>query len=76
MTMTSTVGSMNFDKRSMALNDESTLMVLDDTIGQQMNQLFLDDRRHAQEITAAEFRHRSWTERIAERVAHLLRRLY
>jgi cardiolipin synthase A/B len=72
----STVGSMNFDNRSMALNDESTLMVLDGTIGQQMNQMFLDDLRVAQEITAAEFRQRSWTERIAERVANLMRRLF
>ena len=60
---------MNFDNRSMALNDESTLMVLDGTIGQHMNQMFLDDLRHAQEITAVEFGQRSWTERIAERVA-------
>ena len=34
---------MNFDNRSMALNDESPLMVLDGTIGQHLNQMFLDD---------------------------------
>jgi hypothetical protein len=51
-------------------------MVLDGTIGQQMNQMFLDDLRHAQEITAVEFGQRSWTERIAERVANLMRRLF
>lgn len=28
-----TIGSMNFDNRSMALNDEATLMVLDRTVG-------------------------------------------
>lgn len=47
----STIGSMTFDNRSMALNDESTLMVLDSTIGRQMVQMFLDDLRHAEEIT-------------------------
>ena len=46
-----TVGSMNFDNRSMALNDEATLMVLDRTAGQNMNRIFLDDLRHAEEIT-------------------------
>ncbi len=41
----STVGSMNFDNRSMALNDESTLMMLDRALGEEMNALFLDDLR-------------------------------
>src|SRR5678815_213974 len=36
----STIGSMNFDNRSMALNDEATLMVLDATIGKQMDHIF------------------------------------
>jgi hypothetical protein len=37
----SAIGSMNFDNRSMALNDESTLMVLDRGLGAQMIGLFL-----------------------------------
>jgi phosphatidylserine/phosphatidylglycerophosphate/cardiolipin synthase-like enzyme len=45
---------MDFDNRSMALNDESTLMVRDRAFGAQMIQLFLDDLDHATEITAAE----------------------
>ena len=71
----SAIGSMNFDNRSMALNDESTLMVLDRGIGAQMIRLFLDDLLHATEITAAEFRRRSWRDRIAERAANLLTRI-
>jgi integrase len=47
---------MNFDNRSMALNDESTQMILDPTIGRQMDQIFLDDLRHTEEITLAAFR--------------------
>jgi phosphatidylserine/phosphatidylglycerophosphate/cardiolipin synthase-like enzyme len=35
----------------MALNDESTLMILDPTIGRQMDQIFLHDLRHSEEIT-------------------------
>jgi len=71
----STIGSMNFDNRSMALNDESTLMVLDRKLGAEMDRIFLGDLQHAQEITAASFRRRSWLQRIAERGANLITRL-
>ncbi len=70
-----TVGSMNFDNRSMALNDEANLMVLDRTLGSEMNRLFVDDLRDAQEITAAGVRARSWLQRIAETGANWLTRL-
>jgi cardiolipin synthase len=70
-----TIGSMNFDNRSLALNDEATLMVLDRTLGQQMNQIFADDLRCAEEVTAADFRMRSWFWRSAERAANLMARL-
>jgi cardiolipin synthase A/B len=70
-----TVGSMNFDNRSMALNDEATLMVLDRTGGQNMDRIFLDDLRHAEEITLDGFRRRSWLQRIAEWASNSLTRL-
>jgi cardiolipin synthase len=70
-----TVGSMNFDNRSMALNDEATLMVLDRTLGDEMTRTFLEDVRHAHEITGEVFRRRSWLHRIAERGASWLTRL-
>jgi cardiolipin synthase A/B len=66
---------MNFDNRSMALNDEATLMVLDRTGGQEMNRIFLDDLGHAEEITRDVFRRRSWLQRIAEWGAHSVTRL-
>jgi cardiolipin synthase A/B len=71
----STIGSMNFDNRSMALNDESTLMVLDRTVGQQMDRIFMNDLKCAQEITAADFGRRSWFQRMAERAANFMTRL-
>jgi cardiolipin synthase A/B len=71
----STVGSMNFDNRSMALNDEATLMVLDREIGRQMDRIFLDDLQHAQEISVERFQRRSWLQRLAEWGANSLRRL-
>jgi phosphatidylserine/phosphatidylglycerophosphate/cardiolipin synthase-like enzyme len=36
----SSIGTMNFDNRSLALNDEATLMVRDSTFGRRMEQLF------------------------------------
>jgi cardiolipin synthase len=71
----STIGSINFDNRSLALNDEATLMVLDPSVAAQMNRIFADDLRHAQEITRASFRRRSWLERLAERGANMVTRL-
>jgi cardiolipin synthase A/B len=72
--MWSTIGSMNFDNRSLVLNDESNLMVLDRTVGQQMNAIFLDDLRHSAEITGVHFRQRSWFARLTERAAQLITR--
>lgn len=69
------VGTMNFDNRSLALNDESTLMVLDSTAGRRMEDVFKDDLRHAREIDLATFRRRSWIERVAEWGADKLTRL-
>ncbi len=66
---------MNFDNRCMALNNEATLMVLDRTLGQEMNRIFFEDLQHAEEITAERFRRRSWLQRIAERGANWLTRL-
>jgi cardiolipin synthase len=71
----STIGSINFDNRSLALNDEATLMVLDRTVGGQMDRVFLDDLRYAHEITLAAFNQRSWLERLAERGASMITRL-
>jgi cardiolipin synthase len=66
---------MNFDNRSMALNDEATLMVLDRDVGQQMDQIFLADLQHAEEITAVVFGERSWLQRLAEWSATWLSRV-
>jgi cardiolipin synthase len=71
----STIGSMNFDNRSMALNDEATLMMVDRSIGEEMNQIFLADLEHAEEIRVATFSRRPWFERIAEGAAALITRL-
>ncbi len=69
------VGTMNFDNRSLALNDESTLMVLDSAAGQRMESVFMEDLRYAREIDLATFRRRSWIQRVAEWGANQLTRV-
>jgi len=71
----SAIGSMNFDNRSMALNDESTLMVLDGAVGAEMNRIFMEDLQHAEAITLSTFRQRPWFQRVMERGANLIMRV-
>ena len=71
----STVGSMNFDNRSIALNNETNLVALDRGIGARMDSLFLDDVKYSKEITLAEFRRRPWYHRVLERGATMLSRV-
>jgi cardiolipin synthase len=71
----SSVGSMNFDNRSMAFNNESNLVVLDSAFGAQMDATFLDDLRYAKEIKLAEFERRPIWSKMLEAGATLLSRL-
>jgi cardiolipin synthase len=69
------IGSMNFDNRSLALNSEATLLVLDQRIGAVLDSLFLEDLQLAEEILPERFRRRPWTQRLLERAAGLLARV-
>ena len=71
----STVGSMNFDNRSLAFNNESNLVVLDAALGAQMEAAFEEDLRWSKEIRLEEFTRRGWWERTMELVATLMSRL-
>jgi cardiolipin synthase len=73
--MWGSIGSMNFDNRSMAFNDESNLVVLDSAFGAQMDSVFLDDLRYSKEIKLDEFRRRSAWSKLLEAGATLLSRL-
>ena len=50
-------------------------MILDPAIGRQMDQMFLDDLRHAEEIVLVTFQRRSWWARVTERAANVVMRL-
>jgi cardiolipin synthase A/B len=66
------VGTMNFDNRSLALNDETVLMVLDSAAGHRMEDVFRDDLAHSTEIELEAFRRRPWYRRVAEWAANLI----
>ena len=69
------VGTMNFDNRSLALNDESTLMILDTEVGKHMEKVFHDDLSHAKQIDLATFERRPQYEHILEWGASQLTRV-
>ena len=70
-----TIGSMNFDNRSLAFNNESNLVVLDTAIGAQLQRTFAEDLRYAKEIRLEEFERRPFTTKLLEWGASLLSRL-
>jgi cardiolipin synthase len=73
--MWGTIGSMNFDNRSMAFNNESNLVFLDAQLGNEMNATFMADLAHAKEIKLDEFRKRGRWSRLLEGASATLSRL-
>jgi cardiolipin synthase A/B len=69
------IGTLNFDNRSLALNEESALLTHDPDVGRCMEEVFLADLEASVEITPERFARRGWTERVKERVAMLGARL-
>ncbi|HKE84484.1 MAG TPA: phospholipase D-like domain-containing protein [Vicinamibacterales bacterium] len=71
----STIGSINFDNRSLVLNDEATLMILDERIGRQMNEIFFEDLEDAEEISLESFQRRPLLDRVDEAASVLIARV-
>lgn len=71
----SAVGSMNFDNRSIAFNNEAQIVALDSAIGKQMDEIFLEDLKYSEEIKLETFRNRSWKGKMLEWGAQKLRRV-
>ncbi|MEO8034460.1 MAG: phospholipase D-like domain-containing protein [Acidobacteriota bacterium] len=68
----SAVGTMNFDNRSLAYNSEVALVALDTAVAANLESLFLEDLRFADEIRLDDFRRRPRTQRFLERAASVL----
>ena len=71
----SSVGTMNFDNRSLALNDEATLMVRDGPFAERLEQQFAVDLRNAIEVDAHAFARRPRTQHVAKWGSNLITRL-
>lgn len=71
----STVGSLNFDNRSLVFNNESNVVALDEGVGATLDSLFMSDLQYSKEITLAEFQRRSWAEKLLEWGANTLQRV-
>lgn len=69
------VGTMNFDSRSRAFNDETNLVFLDPNLGGSLHQVFEEDLAYSREITREAFARRRWTERVQERLFVTLERI-
>jgi cardiolipin synthase len=69
------IGSMNFDNRSLAFNNESNLVVWDQPFGAMMDSTFTDDLRYSREIKLSEFKKRSMTDRLVELGASVFSRI-
>ena len=61
------VGTMNFDNRSLALNDEVVYMMHDKEVAEELHAAFLADIEHAEELKLDEFRRRGLIGRLKER---------
>jgi cardiolipin synthase len=70
----SSVGTMNFDNRSMAFNDETVLMAYDRAVGERLEAMFQADLHWAREVDADAFRRRPASERAREQASALLSR--
>ena len=70
-----TIGSMNFDNRSLAFNNESNLLVWDADFCAAMDSTFLADLQLSREILLADFDRRPMTARMVELAATFLTRL-
>ena len=71
----STVGSLNFDNRSLAYNNESNLLVLDARVGAVLDSLFLDDLTRSDEFTLDEVKAWGLKWRLLSGGANLLSKL-
>ncbi len=69
---TATVGTANFDNRSMRLNFEVTVMVVDKEFAAEVEKMLTADFSSSRQISADDFNNKSFPFRLAVRAARLL----
>lgn len=70
------IGSINFDNRSVMLNDEVTVAGHDRRIGERLEEIFLRDLGNSDEILLEEFRKRGRIHRVKENLARSVDKLF
>lgn len=66
------VGSTNFDDRSLDINDEASVGLIDPDVADRLRQAFTADLEHSTEVTLAEWQERSAWHRLVDRVSYLI----
>lgn len=66
------VGSANFDDRSLDINDESSVGLIDPEVATQLRDAFSEDLKSCTEVTLADWRKRSAWHRLVDRVSYLV----
>jgi len=72
----STIGSINFDSRSLRENAEESLAFYDRDFGARLEATFAADEKHCREITYESWRRRGFEQRLAELFSSLFKPLY
>nr|MBA3544125.1 cardiolipin synthase B [Chthoniobacterales bacterium] len=67
------VGSANLDNRSLSLNEEANLNVLDEKFVRKHAAVFDEDKSHSGEVTLADWRQRPWKEKLKGRAFSIFR---
>jgi cardiolipin synthase len=60
----STIGSLNLDNRSMALNDELNVVFYNDKIAQRLEDILREDLKHSHRISREQLENRGWAGRL------------
>jgi cardiolipin synthase len=68
------IGSYNFDHRSLAYNLELVVNVIDPATATEVGTMLVSDMAASEEVTASGFAQRGWLVRLLERLAYSLRR--
>lgn len=66
------IGSTNFDDRSFELNEEASLGIADPAIASQLVATFANDMTSAHEIKLAQWKKRSWLDKLMDAGAYLI----
>ena len=72
----STIGSINFDARSMFENSEETLAFYDGGFGARLEAVFAEDEKHCREISYESWKRRGLEQRLAEIISGAFKPLY